>query len=40
MIASYGGRRVAWRGDALDADGGIAPHPLPSRAAYAPQESC
>ncbi len=40
MVASYGGRRVAWRGDALEADSGIAPQQAPRRAAYAPQESC
>ncbi|MBV9653091.1 MAG: bacteriohopanetetrol glucosamine biosynthesis glycosyltransferase HpnI [Acetobacteraceae bacterium] len=41
MVASYAGRRVAWRGDAMDADGGVRTHPVPpSRPAYAAQESC
>jgi ceramide glucosyltransferase len=40
MVASYGGRRVAWRGDALDADNGVEAHRRPSRPAYAHQESC
>lgn len=39
MVASYGGRRVAWRGDALDADNGHVPH-VSQRPAFASQETC
>lgn len=39
MIASYGGRRVAWRGDALDADDGRTPH-VARRPAFVSQEVC